>query len=685
VPERAFAQSREYYAKTEEWLASAEPAGLQHAELEEQMEARGRELVRRLFQGHLDLLAAREERRHDVTGEDGIARTRAEKGHVRVLASKFGQVSVSRMAYRAQGSPNVHPLDAVLNLPAEEHSHGLRKLAAIEAARGSHEGAASAITRATGVKLGKRQAEELVLRAAADADGFCGGRRPVPAPDDHALVLTFDGKGIVMRPDAPRPAAPAEMGCPGRRQQHADRGRDGRGRPPRRYRRDQRVRRRVAPGAGTAPEAARRRDQRIPPEQRETAQDRPAGQIVPRYPGLDAPSRPELAFHQLGKFPVLFSVMASRLCVLARAWPAARPRFRTSQGTRAMRRRPPILTALAATAAAVATIGLAAPAAYAGALHGSVLPRHVFAPYFETYNTTGGSIAADSRASGARYMSLAFLQTAQAGSCTADWNGDTTEPISHATFGADIAAVQARGGNVIPSFGGFAADTTGTELADSCTSVPAVAAVFESLITTYHVPRIDLDIEGDSVNNTAGINRRNEAIAMTERWAAAHGRHIQFSYTLPTFPTGLTTQDVAILQNAIDDHARIATVDLLTFDYFLGNQQDMVADTESAAAALVTELHALFPRETTRQLWQTVGVTEMPGIDDFGPDETFAQADAATILHWADQHGVGFLSFWAVQRDNGTCPGTQGAGACSGLVQPDWFFSHAFEPFTRFF
>jgi hypothetical protein len=37
-------------------------------------------------------------------------------------------------------------------------------------------------------------------------DGFCEDRRPDPAPDDHALVLTFDGKGIVMRPDALRPA-----------------------------------------------------------------------------------------------------------------------------------------------------------------------------------------------------------------------------------------------------------------------------------------------------------------------------------------------------------------------------------------------------------------------------------------------------------------------------------------------
>jgi hypothetical protein len=40
-------------------------------------------------------------------------------------------------------------------------------------------------------------------------------------------------------------------------------------------------------------------------------------------------------------------------------------------------------------AAAAATIGLAAPAASAGVVSGG-LPRHVFAPYFETYDTAGG-------------------------------------------------------------------------------------------------------------------------------------------------------------------------------------------------------------------------------------------------------------------------------------------------------
>ena len=208
VPARrdeAFAGAREQFAETEEWLAG-EAAGLQHAELEEQLEARGRELMRRLFQGHLDLLAAREVRRGDAAGADGVARTRAERGRTRPLVTRFGQVTVSRIAYRSPGRPDVHLLDAALNLPEEKHSHGLRKLAAAEAARGSMEAARAAVERAAGVRIGKRQLEELARRAAADVEAFFRHRVIGPGPDGHPLVLTFDGKGIVMLPGALRPA-----------------------------------------------------------------------------------------------------------------------------------------------------------------------------------------------------------------------------------------------------------------------------------------------------------------------------------------------------------------------------------------------------------------------------------------------------------------------------------------------
>ena len=86
--------------------------------------------------------------------------------------TKFGQVAVSRIAYRSPGRPNVHPADAALNLPEEKHSHGLRKLAAIESARGSKEEAGAAVARATGVQVGKRQVEDLARRCAAHAEAF---------------------------------------------------------------------------------------------------------------------------------------------------------------------------------------------------------------------------------------------------------------------------------------------------------------------------------------------------------------------------------------------------------------------------------------------------------------------------------------------------------------------------------
>jgi len=208
VPARdeAFAQSRKCFRELEDWMASGEAAGLQHGELEEQLDVRGRELLRQLFQDRLDLTAAREERWHDVTGPDGVPRTRAERGRTRPLVTRFGQVTVSRIAYRSPGRSNVHPLDAALNLPEEKHSHGLRKLAAVEAARGSIEAAGDAVVRATGVRIGKRQLEELARRAAAHVDAFYLFRVIDPAPDGWPLVLTFDGKGIVMLPDALRPA-----------------------------------------------------------------------------------------------------------------------------------------------------------------------------------------------------------------------------------------------------------------------------------------------------------------------------------------------------------------------------------------------------------------------------------------------------------------------------------------------
>ena len=95
-----------------------------------------------------------------------------------------------------------------------------------------------------------------------------------------------------------------------------------------------------------------------------------------------------------------------------------------------MRRRFPlraVLTAAATALVTAASLGTTATLARASTSPGGrPLPAHVFSPYFETYDTADGGLAALSQASGARYLALAFLQTASPGSCTAYWNGDAT-------------------------------------------------------------------------------------------------------------------------------------------------------------------------------------------------------------------------------------------------------------------
>jgi hypothetical protein len=201
----AFGGSRAWFDGIVSWLEGTEAGSLPHGELEDDLDRRGRELLRRLLQDHLDLRAGREER-VEVIDAEGVTHGAVEAGHTRQLATLFGAVTVERLAYRHRGAANLHPADAALNLPEERHSHGLRRVAAIEATRGSYQDAAEAITRATGVVIAKRQVEELTARSAADIDAFYATMEREPAADGDVLVLSVDGKGIVMRPDSLRPA-----------------------------------------------------------------------------------------------------------------------------------------------------------------------------------------------------------------------------------------------------------------------------------------------------------------------------------------------------------------------------------------------------------------------------------------------------------------------------------------------
>lgn len=178
-------------------LQGAAMASVTHEELEVYVTEAGREIQRQAMQDYLDARAAGERRVVEVVGGDQIARTRAERGHRRQLATSVGRVEVQRIAYRAPKAPNVYVADAELELPAYLYSRVLQRQIVRRAAACSLRGAAAAVCEATGLSVGTRQIMEVCRRAAADIHDFYA-LAPDAALSSDLLVLSCDATGVNM-------------------------------------------------------------------------------------------------------------------------------------------------------------------------------------------------------------------------------------------------------------------------------------------------------------------------------------------------------------------------------------------------------------------------------------------------------------------------------------------------------
>src|SRR5262249_48486005 len=257
---------------------------------------------------------------------------------------------------------------------------------------------------------------------------------------------------------------------------------------------------------------------------------------------------------------------------------------------------------------AFAVIAVLAASASPAATAGTAIPTHVYAPYFETWTTD--SMTTIVQDSGARYFTLAFLETLGKSSCTGGWNGYKGQRICWGRYGSDLASLRTLGGDAFPSFGGWSADQGGTEIADSCKDVNAIAAAYEDVITRYDVTRLDMDVEGRSLNRTDGVDRRNKALKIVEDWAATQRRPFQVSYTLPTSAAGLEPTGVAMLKNALANGTRVDVVNIMTFDYYDRVTTDMGTAAVNAATGTAAQLQSI-------GMNAQIGITLMPGLDDY--------------------------------------------------------------------
>jgi chitinase len=311
---------------------------------------------------------------------------------------------------------------------------------------------------------------------------------------------------------------------------------------------------------------------------------------------------------------------------------------------------------LAAAAIMFATTGSASAAANPG----PGFPAHFSAPYAEMWNSSSTLMAAYN-ATGNKYYTLAFIISQ--GTCNASIDGDTA--ITDSGWNSAINSLRAVGGDVIASFGG----ASGTELT-SCSTVSAMQAQYQRVIDQFNLTRIDLDIEGSTLDNTAANDRRNQALANLQSYYAGQGKTLAVDYTLPVSPSGLEANSISLLNNAKSHNLNVSVVNIMTMDY--GGSMDMGQAAISAANGLHTQLGQIWTSKTSAQLWAMEGNTPMIGVNDVS-SEVFTTGNAQTVESFAASNGIQLLAFWSLGRDN---------QASSGTAQSNYQFTNIFKAIT---
>lgn len=198
LAERPYPRARAQFEELADYMSSSEAWAMKEPELERELEARARKVLREMLQEHLDARGPGEAIGpvRDAKGEERTD-TRL---HDRGLKTAFGRLEIARLGYAAPGDESLHPRDGELNLPAELYSLELRRRMALEASRGSFDEAVEMVQRTTGSAIPKRQAEELVVRAAKDFDPFYarGTLAAASTGSGPILVVSVDGKGVRM-------------------------------------------------------------------------------------------------------------------------------------------------------------------------------------------------------------------------------------------------------------------------------------------------------------------------------------------------------------------------------------------------------------------------------------------------------------------------------------------------------
>ncbi len=293
-----------------------------------------------------------------------------------------------------------------------------------------------------------------------------------------------------------------------------------------------------------------------------------------------------------------------------------------------------------------------------------------FAPYVDTSLTPKFDLAGAAKATGVKEYNLAFVTSG--GDCAPKWGGTTD--LGSDEVAQQIGDLRSAGGDVRVSFGG----ASGTELAQACSSPDELAAAYQKVVDAFDLTKVDFDIEGGALPDTAANTLRAKAIATLQK----DNPDLNVSVTLPVMPEGLTQDGVNFLENAKDNGASPDLVNIMTMDYGASYSGDMGDYAEQAATATQAQVKSALGLSDA-DAWKAVAITPMIGVNDV-TSEVFKVEDATQLVSFAKEKGLGGLSMWSATRDKACEGGASDAAqpTCSSIDQEANAFQKAFAKFN---
>ena len=285
------------------------------------------------------------------------------------------------------------------------------------------------------------------------------------------------------------------------------------------------------------------------------------------------------------------------------------------------------------------------------------------APYDMPLDNNPPNLTQVMAATGEKAYVLAFVLAENNSTCAPAWDGGSSVVSSSDAVASQINALRADGGDVAVSFGGY----NGTKLGQVCGTASATAAAEQTVITTYGLHAIDLDLEEPEYESSSAIANELGAAQIIQ----SEDPGIYISVTMPGTTSGTGWFGEQLLDEAKTLGFTPNSFTIMPFDGGFSGASSQITALEDFNAILTSTFGW-----SSATAYAHEGISSMNGRTDSA--EYFYQADFQSVLTWAEGIGLGRYSFWDVNRDlecnppdnNGTLSGT-----CSSVTQNSWDFT----------